>query len=115
MSQETNVFCDLQENKWNSQVTVFREINQTLKDDLICPLSKVEAGILKKDDLAVVEGQLGKGEGLGTIRQSSGEGRCGQGIIHMYRNVTVVPAHDMPYVYPIRSIKERIRRKPRVL
>lgn len=56
------MFCDLQENEWNSQVIMFREINQTLKDDLICPLSNVEAGNLKKDDLAVVEGQLGKGD-----------------------------------------------------
>lgn len=92
------------------QVIVFNEIKQTLKDDYRVFLLKVEARLLKKDGLQVVEGQLGKGKGWGMVREDIGEGGCNQRVSHMCGNVTVVPANVF-----LNSIEEGIHRKSRVL
>jgi hypothetical protein len=49
------------------------------------------------------------GEGWGSIRESNSEGGCGQSMVHMCENVTVVPANNVQYVYPSVAL-----RKPRV-
>lgn len=48
------------------QATVFNKIKQTLKETAIaCSFSKMEARLLKEDDLNIVYGQLGEGKEMG--------------------------------------------------